>query len=345
MKETVIAKATRTFSGEVAGYSKRHRFIIKAQAYQLAGNAKGHFSVTAEVPNLRGTDIECGGCMHREILIAWPDVKPIVDLHLSDDDGVPMHAESNGWYQMAGALGGAGEQYHAGNSEQQMWKPDGSFDGYRKPTADECLTQLAEHLRITMEEAQKLRENLAAQITLAPDRVGYPKQVKCARAMFAGFVSAQIPRWNAEAVAALALIRSLGNGIATERENKAALKRQADLEKAAKSDTLQGVPVPPVGAVFTLSKVEDIIMPHPFVIGSRHMAGSSGVLDPSVAPCAHCGKEHSEHVKQKTLFVVVPQNTDLNAVPGLGEYLSTNKATFEALGIQGFAMPTKAQVS
>ena len=72
----------------------------------LEGNAMPYFSVTGEVRTLtkRGhkghgeSSILAMGCCHDILLKYMPDLKDIIDLHLSDSNGVPMHVIENGWY-------------------------------------------------------------------------------------------------------------------------------------------------------------------------------------------------------------------------------------------------------
>jgi hypothetical protein len=285
--------------------------------------------------------------MHREILVAWPDIKPLVDMHLCTyPDGAPSHNGGNGWYFMSGALGGAGEQYHAGNSERQFWNPDGSFEAYRKPTPDDCLQSFAEYVRVPLSQAIELRDRLAAGIKRRPDQVGYEKDCSRAEKALLKFMVAQRPRWAQEAEAGMELLKSMPSmSIATEAENRIARKRQSRLEAQVKALTLKGVPLPPKGSEFNLSEVKEIIMPHAFVITNAHMRNShGGTLNPHAAPCGHpgCNLSPDAHVKQRVLFITVPQNRDLNAIAGLNDYLNQIKATAESLGIQGFAFPIAA---
>ena len=50
---------------------------------------------------------------------------------------------------------------------------------------------------------------------------------------------------------------------------------------------------------------------HPFVIGSKHMANSTGMyLDPSCAPCAHCGYSYEDHESDTVMFVKLQRESD-----------------------------------
>lgn len=59
----------------------------------------GHcdFSITGMAWTLQGEE-DFGGCCHEEILAVKPELKLFIDLHLSDANGMPMHAIANGFY-------------------------------------------------------------------------------------------------------------------------------------------------------------------------------------------------------------------------------------------------------
>jgi hypothetical protein len=137
---------------------ERHVLYVVAELEHIQGNKKPHFSITADY-------YICGqhdsfGCLHDFILKNFtdPGVKLLVDLHLSDDDGVPMYAVENGWYHYGGT----------------MWeKRNNKF--------------LAKHLRIPLEEAEKLSFNSKEE--------------------FAEYVEKQKPRWKEEAEKAFAFLK------------------------------------------------------------------------------------------------------------------------------------------
>lgn len=64
----------------------------------LRGNAAPHFTITADV--LVSGHMIAGGAMHDTIVEHFPQFADLVALHLSDHNGVPMHAEANGAYYL-----------------------------------------------------------------------------------------------------------------------------------------------------------------------------------------------------------------------------------------------------
>lgn len=191
-----IITATKRAACPTLGYGSTAKIVVTAKIEQIGGNQFAHFSVTCDIW-AKGRN-EAGGCMHREAVKYWPEIAPIVALHLSDyPSGAPMHAEANGWYWMAGALGGAGERYHGGNAECQQWNDDGTFAGYRASTPDECLKIYAKHVRVPIAEAQNFRDVLKAAT--------YPREV------FATWIQSEqtAARWASEAKAAFELLQKL----------------------------------------------------------------------------------------------------------------------------------------
>ena len=60
------------------------------------GNSAPHFSITAD--ETQGGRMVTSGCQHELILKHFPDLEPLIKLHLSDREGVPMHCIANGMY-------------------------------------------------------------------------------------------------------------------------------------------------------------------------------------------------------------------------------------------------------
>lgn len=71
-------------------------FAITADLWEKQGN------VTGRARKRLGREQDRGGCLHDEILAAFPHLAPIVHVHLSNPDGLPMHAKANGWYFYSG---------------------------------------------------------------------------------------------------------------------------------------------------------------------------------------------------------------------------------------------------
>ena len=182
----------------LAEYGPRIRIKVTACLRCHGASQRPYFSVTADIYRRGYTAGNCGlvacGCLHDEIVRHWPDLKPVIALHLCDDRGAPMYTEENGWYALAGYYGGLGEQYHAGNSERQCYRA-GVFDGFRLPTRVECLEQFARHVRIAVPVAARLADEWKAgtQVTR--------------RRRMANWMMVQQIRWMDDADAARVILR------------------------------------------------------------------------------------------------------------------------------------------
>lgn len=60
------------------------------------GNQKPYFSLTGRI--VIGGREAGSGAIHKEILEAFPQLEDVAALHLSDEDGKPMHSFENGKY-------------------------------------------------------------------------------------------------------------------------------------------------------------------------------------------------------------------------------------------------------
>ena len=111
---------------------QKHRIKVRAELVHREGNSNPYFSITGEVERRAKNNrwvFESGGCIHEEILKQLPELKPLVLVHLADENGVPMHA-----YENAG--------YWAGQTKYQQLD----------------LNTLAGHLRIDQQEAFEMIE-------------------------------------------------------------------------------------------------------------------------------------------------------------------------------------------
>ena len=205
-----------------------HRLDVTGGLEHLRGNARPHFSLTCWEYAPHNRNVECsGGCAHGLILRHWPELADLAALHLSDDDGVPMHAEGNGWYWLSGYFGGLADEYHGGNSQRQHWKnadgtpaddstaPGVTFDGYRESTPDECLATFANLVRLSIDDARALAHRIAADFNVGelrnlsrsndPNAVLLKRDIRdTLRMLWKAECDAMRPRWKAEAEACIA---------------------------------------------------------------------------------------------------------------------------------------------
>ena len=75
-------------------------FIITIKLADECKNGNDDFSITANgcYKNSDGKDVDCGGCLHDDILKLRPELKIFVDLHLCDFNGAPTYTIENGYY-------------------------------------------------------------------------------------------------------------------------------------------------------------------------------------------------------------------------------------------------------
>lgn len=174
--------ATRTIPAPHT-HAYKLEFIVEGGLHYLKGNALPYFSLTY-TSHRKGfpNQVWSGGAGHEEILKYYPQFSDLAALHLSDINGVPMHAEKSGWYWLAGSLGGLGEKYHGSS-------------GYNAHTQEECLGIFAEHCRISMDEAA----NIQKKIYIAYER----SDKELAKWQWMGYCNSMRPRWKQEAEACI----------------------------------------------------------------------------------------------------------------------------------------------
>ena len=128
---------------------------------------------------------------------------------------------------------------------------------------------------------------------------------------------------------------------------------------------LSDLPPVPDGANFQLRKIARVSLPHPYCIGTGHVAHAanhfSGMLtedairdaEKNGITCETCRDErrkgrstksvlsYDAHESQVTLFIAIEDNEHLNsdANKPMRDYIYGNKERFTALGIDSFAFP------
>ncbi len=178
---------------------------------------RGSFSVTGEIHNSRrafelgtGNPHSCG-CIHDEILSAFPQLAPIVRMHLSDaETGEPMHAAANGWYRLGG-----GDMAH----DLETLSTRGYSNYYNAPTpyvdADGIGSDVPrDGFDLSPEYVQFFVDMAARSLNCDTDELS----VWWDRADFDAFVEDLRPRWQAMADKANALIDGMETDTADPSE-------------------------------------------------------------------------------------------------------------------------------
>lgn len=147
--------------------NKNSAYRVNYGLHYIQGNSLPcFFSVTVEAPDHMNVTT---GCAHDDVLAKHPDLSDIVALHLSDTDGVPMHALENAWY----------------------WWSDYEGRGAFPRGDHDRLDILAKHLRVTRAEVDAL------------DLPTFRMSGAEIPAEFVAYIDAQRERWKAEADAAI----------------------------------------------------------------------------------------------------------------------------------------------
>lgn len=126
-----------------------------AELHKLGGNQKAHFSFTTD-----------NGCAHEDILDAFgkvPGAKLLVDVHLMDEDGTPMHAIDNGAYWLAeGKPEYTKKNLHLTDDEMKVldgfWieAMDRLKDDLKEMRACHCRSRGIADLKTIKEDSQKI---------------------------------------------------------------------------------------------------------------------------------------------------------------------------------------------
>ena len=89
-------KTTKTYTTDWG----KEKIEVSIRLSDPCCNGHNDFAITATIWELRGkrwVDV-AGGCLHEEILKHFPQFQIFVDLHLCDDNGVPMYPIANNPY-------------------------------------------------------------------------------------------------------------------------------------------------------------------------------------------------------------------------------------------------------
>jgi len=139
MDEILAANYWRKeISGAPYGEPKRLLLEVKAELVKRSGNDYAYYSITGTISrqDKRYRDpVITGGAIHEDILKHYPDLAPLVIVHLSAPDGLPTHAEANA-------------RYWAGLTKWQEYD----------------RIKLANHLRITPEQADQAQAAMAQEL-------------------------------------------------------------------------------------------------------------------------------------------------------------------------------------
>lgn len=176
-------------------WMNEHVFCYINVSCRSFANQQPHFSVTID-----GRDF--GGCCHDLALDLRPELKPVVDLHLSTDDGVPLHAAANAIHWVSGIFT---------DLPGFRWRPNSSKHDFGRQTPEWCTSVLRDHLRMDPQIVlTRVRAAVDPWLVAHSEYEVDAKHIeKLVHETVAVIVEEQRPRWKAEAEQALKLIAAL----------------------------------------------------------------------------------------------------------------------------------------
>ena len=210
-------------------------FYAEVCLHKLKGNKEAYFSVT-----------NGNGCAHEAILRQFPELKPLVDLHLSDEPGYPLHCKENAFFYYAEGVDDQGKRvYHAseeakeqeqarreneawvnfcnnregGRLVKELWDIWASVPAYPKKKYKSRIFQVAQEckqaIKSTITELVVPRNNqhLAShlRISLAEAEAIPPNLTK--REFIDRYVAPHVERWKREAQEAIAWMESKDDAV------------------------------------------------------------------------------------------------------------------------------------
>ncbi len=98
MESKLTKKQTKTLTKIINYHGAAANIDVTIRYDDSCGNGHNSFSITADIieKSVRGEWI-AGGCMHEEIVKAFPELEPYIKWHLTSSDE-PMHYVANSLY-------------------------------------------------------------------------------------------------------------------------------------------------------------------------------------------------------------------------------------------------------
>lgn len=134
---------------------KDYKIIVKYSMSYIQGNSHPHFSITGNIDkrNKVGEWIKYScGCIHDEIALHFPELKPLIRFHLWDDNGLSTHYVANAIYWW---------EYWQGLSK---WKPEKTKEEYFEIFCDHIALFPDEVVPVTREEIKPWLESRIPRI-------------------------------------------------------------------------------------------------------------------------------------------------------------------------------------